>query len=99
VLTLPTLEYGNVEEARRDLAAAGFTAYVADPAAAQPYLEVEYGHRKVAIVVGSEGEGVAAGWRTPDLMRVSIPMRGRADSLNVAASASILLFDVRARLR
>ena len=86
-------------EARRDLAAAGFTAYVADPAAATPYLDVDYAHQKVAIVVGSEGDGVAPEWRTPDLTRVSIPMRGTADSLNVAASASILLFDARARLR
>lgn len=99
VLTLPVLSYDRVGDARRDLAAAGFTAYVADPAAAQPYLEVDYWHRKVAIVVGSEGDGVAPEWRTPDLTHVSIPMRGRADSLNVAASASILLFDARARLR
>jgi TrmH family RNA methyltransferase len=99
VLTLPVLCYESVASARRDLTAAGFTAYVADPAAARCYLDVEYGHRKVAIVVGSEGDGVAAEWRTPDLTRVSIPMRGRADSLNVAASASVLLFDARARLR
>jgi TrmH family RNA methyltransferase len=99
VLTLPVVTYDTIADARRDLAAAGFTAYVADPAAAHRYLDVDYGHRKVAIVVGSEGEGVAPEWRTPDLTRVSIPMRGRADSLNVAASASILLFDARARLR
>jgi TrmH family RNA methyltransferase len=98
VLTLPVLEYASVAEARRDLAAAGFTSYVADPAASVAYLDVDYGHRKVALVVGSEGDGVAPEWRTPDLTRVSIPMRGRADSLNVAASASILLFDARARL-
>ena len=99
VLALPALEYATVDEARRDLSAAGFTAYVADPAASRCYLDVDYGHRKVALVVGSEGDGVSAEWRTPDLARVSIPMRGRADSLNVAASASILLFDARARLR
>ncbi len=99
VPTLPTVEYGSVDEARRDLAAAGFTAYVADPAAATPYLDVDYAHQKVAIVVGSEGDGVAPEWRTPDLAHISIPMRGNADSLNVAASASILLFDARARLR
>ena len=52
-----------------------------------------------AIVVGSEGAGVAPEWRTADLTRISIPMRGTADSLNVAASASILLFDACARLR
>jgi len=102
VLTVPTVELGSVAEARRHLAAAGFTAYVADPAAAVPYLDVDHGAvagRKVALVVGSEGHGVAPEWRTPDLTRISIPMRGSADSLNVAASASILLFDASARLR
>ena len=98
VLTMPVLEYDDVATARRDLTAAGFTAYVADPAAAVDYLSVDYGHRKVAIVVGSEGDGVAPEWRTPDLTRVSIPMRGRADSLNVAVSASVLLFDARSRM-
>jgi TrmH family RNA methyltransferase len=97
VLTMPMLEYSDVGDARRDLAAAGFTTYVADPAGAVDYRDVGYEHRKVAIVVGSEGSGVAAEWRTPDLTHVSIPMRGCADSLNVAVSASILLFDAAAR--
>ena len=39
---------------------------------------------------------MAAEWRT-GLTRVSIPMLGRADSLNVAASAAVLLFEARAR--
>jgi tRNA G18 (ribose-2'-O)-methylase SpoU len=30
--------------------------------------------------------------------RVSIPMRGTADSLNVAASAAVLMFEARAAL-
>jgi TrmH family RNA methyltransferase len=99
VLTVPVLDYDTVAEARRDLEVAGFTTYVADPAAAQDYLSVDHSGRRTAIVVGSEGAGVAPEWRTPDLTRVSIPMHGHADSLNVAASASILLFDARARLR
>jgi TrmH family RNA methyltransferase len=98
VLTTPVLEYDDVAGARRDLTAAGFTPYVADPAAAVDYRDVAYEHRKVAVVVGSEGDGVAAAWRTTDLTRVSIPMRGSADSLNVATSASVLLFDAAARL-
>ena len=46
VLSLPAVEYGQ-SGARRDLVAAGFTTYVADPAAARyPYLDVDYGHRQ-----------------------------------------------------
>ena len=96
MLTLPTVEYGSVADARRDLAAAGFTTYVADPAGATPYRRAGLGSGPTAVVVGSEGDGVAEEWRT-GLTRVSIPMRGRADSLNVAASAAVLLFEARAR--
>ncbi len=97
VLTMPVIEYRDARKAKRDLAAAGFTAYVADPAAAVDFRDVRYEHSKVAIVVGSEGNGVAPDWRTPELTRVSIPMHGTADSLNVAASASILLYDAATR--
>ena len=97
VVTMPVLEYDDVATARRDLTAAGFTAYVADPAAERSYRATDYA-AKAAIVVGSEGNGVCEAWRTPDLARLSIPMLGQADSLNVAASAAILLFEARARL-
>lgn len=47
-----------------------------------------------ALVVGSEQGGVTDFWqRHADLM-VKIPMRGAADSLNVASSAAILLYEV-----
>ncbi len=98
VITVPVLEYSDAGAARRDLDAAGFTAFIADPAAARSYRDADYARRKSAVVVGSEGEGVCDVWRTPDLTRVRIPMHGQADSLNVAASAAILAFEVRAQL-
>jgi RNA methyltransferase, TrmH family len=97
VLTTPVLVYDEVTAAREDLAAAGFTTYVADPAGATSYRDAGLGSGPTAVVVGSEGAGVAEEWRK-GLARVSIPMRGRADSLNVAASAAVLLFEARARL-
>lgn len=97
ILTTPVLEYADVASARDDLAAAGFTTYVADPGAATSYREAGLGAGPTAVVVGSEGDGVAADWRT-GMARVSIPMLGRADSLNVATSAAVLLFEARARL-
>ncbi len=47
----------------------------------------------IAIVVGSEHEGVSAFWRQRAHMEVRIPMRGRADSLNLSVSAALLLFE------
>jgi TrmH family RNA methyltransferase len=97
VLTQPVLSYATVIEARAALSAAGFTTYVADPAGATPYRSAGLGSARTAVVVGSEGNGVSEEWRT-GLTRVAIPMRGRADSLNVAASAAVLLFEARAVL-
>ncbi len=96
VLTTPVLEYAEVASARADLAAAGFTTYVADPAGATSYRHAGLGCGPTAVVVGSESDGVAEEWRS-GLTRVAIPMLGRADSLNVAASAAVLLFEARAR--
>jgi TrmH family RNA methyltransferase len=97
VLTTPVLSYRSISEARSGLASAGFTTYVADPAGATPYRSAGLGRGRTAVVVGSEGDGVSDEWRR-GLPRVAIPMLGRADSLNVAASAAVLLFEARAAL-
>jgi tRNA G18 (ribose-2'-O)-methylase SpoU len=97
VLSLPVLTYDTVAEARAALSVAGFRAYVADPAGTTPYRSAGLGSTRTAVVVGSEGNGVSDEWRE-GLTRVVIPMLGRADSLNVATSAAVLLFEARAAL-
>jgi len=53
----------------------------------------------VAIAVGAEQAGLPADWLERADVRVRIPMFGRADSLNVSASAAILTYEaVRQRL-
>lgn len=94
VLTTPSVTYANASTARTALETAGFRILVADPAVASDYREVRYDDRPTAIVVGSEGNGVSAAWRGGSVEAVAISMRGRADSLNVAAAAAILLFAV-----
>ena len=47
----------------------------------------------VAIVLGSEAEGVSATWRTPEVEAVRLPMTGVADSLNVSVAAAVLLYE------
>ncbi len=92
VLTTPTLEFASVREARSALAAAGYGIVVADPDATGDYRNLAYGSTRTAIVVGAEGAGVCAEWRDVAAQRVSISMHGRADSLNVATAAAVLLF-------
>ncbi len=48
----------------------------------------------VAIVVGSEGEGMRRTVRELCDAVVALPMRGKVNSLNVSVAAGILLFDV-----
>lgn len=49
----------------------------------------------VAIVLGSEAEGLSRAWRGASVEAVSLPMLGIADSLNVSAAAAILLYEAR----
>lgn len=48
----------------------------------------------VAIVVGSEKYGVSPRWLAAADVTVRIPMVGRIDSLNVATSAALLIYEV-----
>jgi len=76
----------------------GLWVYGAAAEAAEPYTAVDL-KGPVVLVLGSEGSGLrprVAG--TCDAL-VSIPLQGRAASLNVSAAAAILLFEaVRQRI-
>ena len=54
---------------------------------------------RVAVVVGNEGGGLREGTRNVLTQLVSIPMRGNAESLNVAVAAGILLYEFSRRPR
>jgi RNA methyltransferase, TrmH family len=49
---------------------------------------------RAALVVGNEGGGVSPEVLASADRRVGIPLRGRAESLNVAAAAAILLYEL-----
>ena len=49
----------------------------------------------VAIVLGSEVEGLGDAWRHPSVVPVRLPMLGVADSLNVSIAAAVLLYEAR----
>jgi TrmH family RNA methyltransferase len=61
------------------------------------YAEADYRGR-VAIVLGSEAEGLSDLWRGAGAIAVRLPMLGAADSLNVSATAAVLFYEaLRAR--
>lgn len=47
----------------------------------------------VAIIVGAESTGLSPAWLEAPAQPVRLPMHGRADSLNVTATAAITLFE------
>lgn len=50
--------------------------------------------RRAALVLGNEGAGVSAETLSRAAVRAGIPLRGRAESLNVAAAGAILLHEL-----
>jgi TrmH family RNA methyltransferase len=64
----------------------------ATPQAALPYTRADL-RRPSAIVVGTEDAGLTPAWLAQADVAVQIPMRGRVNSLNVAASAALLLYE------
>jgi TrmH family RNA methyltransferase len=57
-----------------------------------PWTEVDL-RGPVAIVLGSEADGLSGAWRGSGVTAASIPMAGIADSLNVSTTAAVLLFE------
>ncbi len=91
LFSLPVIEASS-EEARAWLKERGIRLLAASPHAELDYTAADM-RPGVAIVVGAEQVGLSDPWMQAADLRVRIPMRGQADSLNVAAAATILLFE------
>jgi tRNA G18 (ribose-2'-O)-methylase SpoU len=97
VLRLPVLELDRPEAALAWLTERGFSVYLADAAGARTYRRYDYRNERTAFVLGSEKYGIPKPWYEAELPRVAVPMLGAVDSLNVAISAAVLLFEARAQ--
>lgn len=58
------------------------------------YNAVDYRNHPFAVIFGNEGEGIRQGLLRECDYVVSIPMRGRVNSLNVSVAAGIVLFKI-----
>ncbi len=47
----------------------------------------------IALAIGNEQTGLSKGWMSKASVHIKIPMLGQADSLNVAAAATVLLYE------
>jgi len=83
----------NLVRATEQLKEAGFWIYGADAGGTPaPKLDIA---GKTALVLGSEGTGMARLLKAKCDTIVSIPTRGKLDSLNVSVAAGILLYEIR----
>lgn len=64
----------------------------------EPYFEQDFSG-KIAIIMGTESMGLTNSWREIADSTITIPMKGKVDSMNVSVSAAIVLFEaLRQRL-
>lgn len=92
LFTVPVLE-AEPSATAAWLRAAGIAIVAATPDAPSLYTAWDY-TQPVALVLGSEADGLSDTWRAAADGLVRIPMFGQADSLNLAASAAILFYEV-----
>ncbi len=74
------------------LAAHGIRPVATVVAAATDYAAADL-RGPLAVVLGSEADGLTAAWRRSGVTPISIPMHGIADSLNVSTAAAIVLYE------
>lgn len=92
LLYLPHARVANIARAIGRLQGVGFTAIGLDGAADRTIFDEPCPAGRVALVVGSEGEGMSRLVRERCDVLVALPLRGRVASLNAASSLTAALY-------
>ncbi len=90
---IPVARVANLAAAIRDLKERGLWIYGTAASAPASLWETDF-TGPCCIVVGSEGEGMGRLVTEQCDFLVGIPMRGKLDSLNAAAAATVLMYEV-----
>ena len=88
---MPVARVTNLNVAIEEMKKRGVWVYAADMDG-KPYYETDMSGA-IAIIVGSEGKGVGRLVKENADIVVSIPMKGKINSLNASVAASILMFE------
>jgi tRNA G18 (ribose-2'-O)-methylase SpoU len=98
-LSVPFVRARQWPAALRELRADGFTIVALTPSMRAAPLEEVWPHAKLALLVGSEGEGLTDEAMAFATVKARIPMADAVDSLNVTTAASIAMYHCFAERR
>jgi 23S rRNA (guanosine2251-2'-O)-methyltransferase len=89
----PVARVVNLQRALEDLKTAGFWIYGTDATASKPLHTVDF-KGAIALVIGSEGEGLSMLTQRSCDVLVSIPLLGKTPSLNASVAAGMALYEI-----
>jgi RNA methyltransferase, TrmH family len=96
LLHVPVVPVNSVSEAVNWLKANEFQIVGTVPEGGESVFEAEFGDR-VAVLIGNEARGLSEEAKRSVDLSVTIPMVGKAESLNVAVAAGIVLYEILRR--
>src|SRR5687768_3581451 len=91
IFTVPVIET-NSAQAAVFLQRNGLRILAATPSAKEEYTRQDL-RGPLAVVVGTEDEGLSEFWLSQADMRVKIPMMGKVNSLNVSVSTALIIYE------
>ncbi len=89
---VPVCRVNNISQTLDQLKAQGFWITGTDADAPQHYQDADW-TGALAILVGSEGSGISPALKKHCDVLVSIPMKGRVNSLNAAVATAVVVFE------
>jgi TrmH family RNA methyltransferase len=93
LFTVPVIET-NSTQAVVFLQRNGIGVLAATPSAEEEYTRQDL-RGPLAVVVGTEAEGLSGFWLSQADMKVKIPMLGKVNSLNVSVSTALIVYEAR----
>lgn len=89
---VPVARVTNLSQTVLDMKQAGFWIVGTDASAQQAYTDIDW-NEKIALIAGSEGEGISQKLLGHCDFTVHIPQYGMVNSLNVAVATGVVLFE------
>ena len=90
----PVARVVNLSRALEELKADGFWIYGTARSASNPIHTVDFNNQPIALVIGSEGEGLGMLTQKCCDVLISIPLQGKTPSLNASVAAGMALYEI-----